>query len=568
MSILWGVDNMFGAHKIKKLFKNDDPKLVYILRNKSIPLNEVFKDDTDLLERSIRHHKNAIAEAELMSNCDNINKTNAKNQSYAMIAIEANNEKMFNQLLDRDIKLDIADSNRETALFYAIKNEERGYFDALIEKKVDLKGFNHKGENSAMFAYKHGRKKLALQLLENKVFINHIDKDGNTILHYAVRNNDVEFALKLLELGSDLFVKNYLNQSALEIAKELKMEDRMIDKISELISNLFAEQDNQRIDELLVDNFDVEDYKHFNIPFLIAYNAVKYHNDEVFGKIIRNIDLLNSVDYLGNSLLMYCIEFNQFLMAKKIIYLEVDVDLKNLDGQSALLILLDKITHDKNEKMVYQYKELFNDLIEYHADVNIQDNLGNTVLMYAIEAKEEELIDALIDYSEVDLNLCNEAGKTALILAYELKDYTSVHKIIISRKADINHMDRNHNTLLLLAMLDDDLELFTALLHNGADLNLKYQDGMTILMIALMHNKMRFVAKIFEHPFSVDLKDEFGNTALMHAIKVNNYQTVKALLKLGANKRLCDKQGNNPIYVALDLNAMDIAKLLKSNEVN
>lgn len=555
---------MFKQNKIKRLFENDDPKLVYQLQSKPIDLTDIFKDEDDLLAYAIHHHKNTIAETELLQFCEDINKTNANNQTYLMLAIEYDNEFMFNLLIEKKARLDMVDSKRESALFYAIRSNNPIYYNTLIKYDIDIKGFNNDGANTAIYAYTLGKKDIALEHLEKKVFINHIDKDGNTILHHAVRQNDTEFALRLLELGADVFIRNYQEESALDIAKEFAMEEMLVEKMKQIVDHLFTQKDNEKLITLLEDLHEVKDYSHFNIPFLIAYNAVKYDNEEIFSRIIRNVELLNSLDYRGKSLLMYCLDMDRFLFSQKIMCLDVDLNIRDHEDKSAIIYLLERIIDAPNEQMVYKYLDLFHELMSSNVDVNIQDDLGNTVLMYAIEAQQIEIIDLLIQHPRIDLNLENVEGKTAIILAYEKGDISSVQKMIMTGRVDLNHMDRNNQSLLLLAMMEDNLDLFSTLLHYGADLNLRYKEGMSILMFALNLNKIRFVAKIFEYPFNVDLKDDFGNTALMHAIQVGSIPTVKALLKLGANKRVTNKKGNTPIYLALDLNEMDIARLLKS----
>src|SRR5690606_30495309 len=112
---------MFRQRRLKRLFQNDDPKLVYLVQTRGIDLQEIFKDGKDLLARAIEHHKNTIAETELMQFCDDVNQTNDRNQTYLMIAIENDNEYMFRLLLDRGANINLFDSNRETALYYALR---------------------------------------------------------------------------------------------------------------------------------------------------------------------------------------------------------------------------------------------------------------------------------------------------------------------------------------------------------------------------------------------------------------------------------------------------------------
>ncbi|MDF2698697.1 MAG: serine/threonine-protein phosphatase 6 regulatory ankyrin repeat subunit B-like [Haloplasmataceae bacterium] len=562
---------MFMHKKIKKMFEDDDPKLVFYLDTKNIELEDVFKDDEDLIEKSIKNQKNIIAEAAITYS-PNLNRVNRFGQTYLMIAIKYDNYSMFKKLLESDIKLDTSDVNRETALFYAIENVNGDFFDLLVSKDVDVKAYNNKGENTTIFAYKKGRKELVQYLIRNKVYINHLDKDGNTILHLAVIKSDLEFALKLIDLGADIFIKNYRHQTCLDIAKELHIEDLLISKLCEIIGKLFEIENEVRLIELLEEYAEVEDYSHFNIPFLIAYGSIKYQSDPIFDMIIRNERMLNSLDYRGKSLLMYCVEMGQFLYAQKILILGCDLNLCDPDNKTILFIVLEQLNNDNIiDHIKAEFNTIFNELLDYHVDVNIQDIFGNTLLMNAIINKQTAIVDKLINYQYTDLNIVNKEGKTALMLSYENNDLDTLYKVISSGRAELNTVDQDKNTLLLHALRDDNLELFTLLLNNGADLNIKYTEGMSILMIALNLHKIKFVAKIFDSnfdKFEVDLADDNGLTALMHAIQIKNITVVEALLRCGANSKLSDKYGKATIFYALDNNELEIGKLIRKFEQN
>ncbi|QVK17384.1 ankyrin repeat domain-containing protein [Mycoplasmatota bacterium] len=560
---------MFKNSKVKKMFEDDEPKIVFYLESKKMDLNEIFKDDEDLIEKSIKNHKNTIAEAAI-TYCSNINHLNKNNMSYLMTAIKYDNLPMFKKLLETDIKLDFIDNKRESVLFYVINNPNSEYFELIIEKEIDIKGFNLQGENTLIYAYKHDRKEICLYLLEKNVFINHINKDGNTILHYAVKNEDIDFSLLLIDYGADPFIKNYNHETALDIANGLGIDTPLINKIIEIIDKHFKDKDHDKLLELLLEYEDVEDYCRFNIPFLIAVFSIKYNNKFIFDKILRKNDLLNNIDYRGKSLLMYCVEFGMFICARKIIYLDSNLNLKDSNNKTILFTLneqLNDISGDKTHQE--EYKLLFNELLERRVDVNCQDNEGNTILLVAIKNKQNLIIDRLIEYPLIDINIMNNEGLNALLIAYQNHDSNTLQKIIRSRKAEINTIDKNQNSLILLSLFDDNLELFDELLNYGANLNLKYKEGKTLLMIALQMQKKRFIAKIFEHPnFDVDLQDDSGMTALMHAIKSGNIRVVEALLKCGADSNLKDNKGDAAIFFALEIEDFEIAKLLRSYSEN
>ncbi len=558
---------MFKNAKVKKMFNDDDPKIVFYLESKKIDLLELFKDGEDLIEKSIKNHKNVIAETAIMY-CENMNRVNLNNQSYLMTAILYDNFPMFQKLLETSLKLDMVDNNRESALFYTINQENQAYFDLLKTKEIDLKGYNIKGENTLIYSYIHNRKEISSYLLRNNVFVNHIDKDGNTVLHYAVNKHDLSFTLNLIDHGADAFIKNYNHETVLDIAKRLDMDTSIMNKIVEVVNHIFEEENDSKLLELLLEYEDTKDYSKFNIPFLIAVFSVKFNNKFIFEKIIRKTEILNHVDYRGKSLLMYCIEFGMIINARKIIYLDSELNLKDKENKTILFTVLEKLNEfDSGISSQEEYKLIFNELLERKVDVNCQDIDGNTVLMIAIINKQATIVERLIAYPFINLNLMNNDRKTALMIAYENKDMLTLQTLIQSGKAEINTVDNNQNSIILNSLLDDNIELFDILLKSGADLDIPYQDGLTLLMIAVGMQKKRFIAKIFEYPmFNVNLQDNSGLTALMHAIKNRNMKVVEALLKCGADVGIKDNKEDAAIFYALEIEDFEIAKLIRNHE--
>ena len=107
------------------------------------------------------------------------------------------------------------------------------------------------------------------------------------------------------------------------------------------------------------------------------------------------------------------------------------------------------------------YSDIALALIAARADLNIQDERGNTALMSAVRkyqyARSEDwntrypdIIRALVD-AEADLNIQDEYGNTALILAasYGLSD---IARMLVTARADVNIQDGSGNTALMSAV--------------------------------------------------------------------------------------------------------------------
>lgn len=561
---MYGSEFMFKYRKVRRMFEDDDPKLYYYLENKKFTISDVFKDSEDLIEKAIKHHKNTIAETAI-TYCDNLNTLNDNNQSYLMLAVQYNNYPIFKLLLEKGVDLNVVDNNRESLWFYLVNNPNSEFFALVADKDIDVKGFNLQGENALIYAYKKGRKEICLRLLDQHIFVNHIDKDGNTILHYALWNNDLEFAYLLIEYGAHIFTQNYQQITPMDIAKEKGFDQQLRNKVIEFFDSLFKNNNIEYISNLLIDYADNQDFQEINIPFLIAVFAIKYDNRDIFEKIWRNPVLFNNIDYRGKSLLMYCIEFGRLVYARKIFYLESNINLCDFDNRSVLFYIIERLHEYRNDLNAQkEYMLIIDELLDRRIDVNIQDINGDTALMLAIKLKLPRIIDQLIQNPDIDLNITNNDGKTALILAYEMGDYRTFQQIIASRKADINKIDKESKTPLLLALEDDNLDLFDFLLRYGADLNIKYKGGHTILMLAINMKKTRFIVKIFEHlNFDVDLQDDTGKTALIHAVVNNDIKVVEALLKCGANPNIEDNDKNTAILYALSKDNFEIARIIK-----
>lgn|GEM_PF-944619 len=556
---------MFKFRKVKRMFEDDDPRLYYYLENQKFTISDVFKDNEDLIEKAIKNHKNTIAETAI-TYCDNLNKLNENNQSYLMLAVKHDNFPIFKLLLEKGVELNVVDNNKESLWFYLANNPNSEFFALVSDKDIEVKGFNLEGENALIYAYKKGRKDICLHLLDKQIFVNHIDKYGNTVLHYALWNNDLEFSYLLIEYGAHIFSQNYDQITPMDIAKEKGFEQQLRNKIVEYVDSLFKTNDIERINMLLLDYADNQDFTELNIPFLIALLSIKYDNKAIFEKVWRNPDLFNAIDYRGKSLLMYCIELGRLVYALKILYLNSNINLCDFDNRTVLFYIIERIYEYRNDQKVQnEYSIIIDELLDRHIDVNIQDVNGDTVLMLAIKLRLPRVIDQLIQYPDIDLNISNNDGKTALMLAYEMEDYRTFQQIIISRKADINKMDNDHKTLLLLALEDDNLELFDLLLKYGADLDIKYEGGKTILMMAINMKKTRFIVKIFEYlNFDVDIQDDTGKTALIHAVLNNDIKVVEALLKCGANPNIEDKDKNTAMLYALSRENFEIARIIKT----
>jgi ankyrin repeat protein len=161
------------------------------------------------------------------------------------------------------------------------------------------------------------------------------------------------------------------------------------------------------------------------------------------------------------------------------------------------------------------------------ADVNVQDEQGNTALMLAVKGNNLILATALMNHPGIDPNVQDEQGDTALMVAA-------------------------HN----------DLDLATALMnHPRIDVNVQ-------LHYAVEGNHMDLVAALMNHPgIDLNVQDEQGNTALHLAVYYNHPAIVSQLLTgKNINTSLMDVMNRTPLQVAIWSNYTECVNILQKHE--
>ncbi len=152
-----------------------------------------------------------------------------------------------------------------------------------------------------------------------------------------------------------------------------------------------------------------------------------------------------------------------------LIQAKADLDVKNENGKTALMLLLD--SKKLNEENLHTRYKAFTELVKAGADVNIEDNDGNTVLMLLLSKTEEPegLISFLRNYRFDD----NSNNSTGLLAA--------------GVKPDIQNTQ--NWTALMYAVSEGYVDAFMALVEAGADFNLKNDADQTALMLLMISER-------------------------------------------------------------------------------
>ncbi len=245
-------------------------------------------------------------------------------------------------------------------------------------------------------------------------------------------------------------------------------------------------------------------------------------------KILITMFLLVSVvSCAGNIDIFEATRDGNINKVEKAIKSGIDVDSKNPEDNASPLMMA----------VVNGYQDMVEILIELGADVNLQDQLGNTPLIYAAASSigddNDEVMKILVK-SGADLEAKDNDGYTALFWAFEMIRGDRI-KILVELGADINIRDGCDYTPLIRASAskNNTVWLVDTLLEAGADVNLFGFDGATALIAASEAGNKRAVQALVEAGADLEVKDNNGYTALIVASAYEHTEIVEILKNVG-----------------------------------
>ncbi|USN50942.1 MAG: ankyrin repeat domain-containing protein [Myxococcales bacterium] len=195
--------------------------------------------------------------------------------------------------------------------------------------------------------------------------------------------------------------------------------------------------------------------------------------------------------------------------------------------------------------------EVIEALIKSRAEVDEQDDQGNTALHLAIVRKEKDAVIALLEGGANPNIKENSNSFTPLHLAANTGQIEVIEALIKS-EAEVDEQDDQGNTALHLAIVRKEKDAVIALLEGGANPNIKENsNSFTPLHLAANTGQIEVIEALIKSRAEVDEQDDQGNTALHLAIVRKEKDAVIALLDGGANPYI----ENNENYTALALAA-------------
>jgi ankyrin repeat protein len=412
-----------------------------------------------------------------------------------------------------------------------------------------------------------------------------LDKIHALLKNFSTINNketiteaDIELLKKKIELNKRLL--NEIKEDNLEGIQNLLVED-------DIDLNLFKCDDNpliyslknnksQKIIELLVHHNINLNFQQFNGKTPLTETVI-LNNKGAFKLLIEHGADVNYINDMDQPLFLYLIENKLMSKYYLLSFLEhhMDVNIRDYEGKTILMYLIEMnelqllsllmsylifnnsfiinlITSGKHKIQISNEK--LKELIaqEYsRIDIDIEDDMGYTSLMYTSQYGNFEMTSILLTY-KADVNKENSSRNTPLLLACENGHTHTAEVLLKTNQVKMNHKNENGDTELTLASKNNNSELINLLLEYHSDINIKNDKNYTPLHVATSNDKLYAVRALLEHHADVNAEDSDGNTPLILACRRQNLMIMKLLLQYKSNVHHKNKLGCTGLHYTED----------------
>lgn len=210
----------------------------------------------------------------------------------------------------------------------------------------------------------------------------------------------------------------------------------------------------------------------------------------------------------------------------------------------------------------YGSLKLLRQLLDAGADVNLQNDICQTAVWYAVQSGHLAILEELIQKNS-DLDLNESPGKVGpLSLAIDRKDAVMT-KVLVAAGADVSN---NHNWMITplcrAAKLGRDDLIIILAASPSANLNdTDQRTGTTPLCEAASQGHTKTVETLLEIGADINLRDKVGWTACALAVDKGKIETAKLLMTAGADINIT-VEGWTPLAMAIDNGNLAMVKLL------
>ena len=463
-------------------------------------------------------------------------------------------------------------SNGKTALYIACENKDYKITKYLLQNKANPNIHDKFGITPLYSVVKeYSDSKYALLLLENGANPDITDKNGGTCLHRLAgfyRNEQIrEFAQLFIYYKANTNIKNNDGDLAIKIAKENKKEE-LVKILKNKQTDIYFLAKFGKIDEIksYIEKYKVEINKPDKTGQTILSHALESINDrlEVIEYLLNKGADMNFItwDLLDVTIINDNYEMLERALQndkKKTLYTPLQIAIQQSSFKTVKVLIEHGLKTDKTKKwddglMLEACRANRLDVVKYliskNIDVDSKNYINRTALHFACIGENynkkkisPELIKILVD-AGANINAQDEKGNTPLL--YAIKNNASIENInyLIDKAANVKLANEINETVLHNDYLykKNNFPLLKKVVDKGIDVKTKTKNSETALLYAIDNNNLEAIKYLLEKG-----AEKLQNKHIEHAIKTKNIELVKLLTSKGDNINF--KQLNTNIAV-------------------
>ncbi|XP_065343666.1 uncharacterized protein LOC135941846 [Cloeon dipterum] len=537
--------------------KNRSDVVEYLLTNKDIDLS-----NKDRGGRTALHHAVTSGCVDLVQNLldrgADLRKKDDENRNVMFYGLKSKEMILYlNRKNSEFIKA--VDTLQNTLLLYAIEffyMVDRDVVHWLInESGIDLNAVDDEGNSAFIVACMRRKWDFVETLLTKDVDIQVKDEEGKNPLHYAAESGYFDLVQKLIERGVNPTLKDNLGKNTMHYALQ------HLDIVKSLDRELAKEVTKDKNTSLHI-AIGIYDY---------SIEVIRWLLDEA------QVDV-NAKNLNGETALMIACSKNRFEVIQILVEKKADVSIQDNKGRTALhhaarsghldlvKILFDHMASEKDEDGSLNIQQTLVELVKH------VDKEDNTLLVLAMESSEkfdESVISWLVDNKKLDLNAVNCNGESALLLACKHRKWDAVDILLSREDTIIGSKDQKERTPLHWAAFSGNLDVVQMLVERGADLTLKDSDGMNV-----MHHALKDLETVkFLHNLNKGLVTEItknGSTCFHLAVIRGSPEVIRWLVDEGIEVDLdkSNELGLTALLLACRKNMWEVVEFLVDNKVD
>lgn len=359
---------------------------------------------------------------------------------------------------------DFVTSDGQTAWMLAINNDNEKIFEKIIQAKGDLNADDQYNNTPLMYAIQKNNTNFVKSILKKKINLTHKDLNGNTALSLAVAKGNLEMVQEILKYPNVLInEKNNNEQTALSIA----IYKKRLDLISELLWNGADVSYNPA--KLIEDN------SFYQIGLSGQYEkAYESYDENIIDSFIslKRLGLnLFQINENGDSFILHFIKEGYIDNFKSVLKCPFNPNQPDRNGDTALMCAMRKNNDEYAVGLLLRC-----DNIDHSVKNNNNEDIYDITKKYGTAPRVHLLIkdDKNINLEKLSkiFNILIKNGK----LEEEIDNLNQIKKFDLSKYLK-SYTDDNKNNALMVSVLYENYENFQWLLKNTKTLNIKEKNS-------------------------------------------------------------------------------------------